>query len=104
MTTTTVHEYSVKSGIRPTPKFTEKGLAEYSANVGLRCGHDCAYCSTGASNRCARAFAELGLNAYEFGYAIDADPGSGVSRITGARLTTSLAAFGVTPISTRHAP
>lgn len=70
MKTTTVYEYPMKSGIRPTPAFAKKGLADYSANVGLKCGHDCTYCSTGASNRCAKAFKELGLNAYELGYAI----------------------------------
>ncbi len=48
---TKVFEVKMKSGIRRTPEFEKKGLAGYAVNVGLRCGHGCEYCSTGASVR-----------------------------------------------------
>ena len=46
---------SLASGIRPSPEFEKKGLAEYAINVGLRCGHDCTYCSSRATLRCQTA-------------------------------------------------
>ena len=45
---TKVFNIAMKSGIRRTPEFEKKGLAGYAVNVGLRCGHGCEYCSTGA--------------------------------------------------------
>lgn len=66
----TVHYYSLLDGIRRTPGFQKKGLATHSVNVGLKCGHDCTYCSTGASVRLHRAFGRLGLSPLDRGYAI----------------------------------
>lgn len=65
-----VHHYTLKSGITRTPEFEKKGLATHAANIGLKCGHDCLYCSTGAMLRCHKAFKELGENPFGFGYAI----------------------------------
>jgi DNA repair photolyase len=45
---TKVFNVEMKSGIRRTPEFEKKGLAGFAVNVGLRCGHGCEYCSTGA--------------------------------------------------------
>ena len=42
------YTHTLKGGIRPTPKFAEKRLADYGVNVGLRCGHECTYCSSPA--------------------------------------------------------
>ena len=44
---------SLAEGIRRSPKFEEKGLAQYAINVGVRCGHDCTYCSSRAMLRTA---------------------------------------------------
>ena len=62
--------YKLGSGIKPSPKFQEKGLAEFAVNVGLRCGHDCTYCSSRAMLRCHRAHKALGTNAFGTGYSI----------------------------------
>lgn len=62
--------HSMKSGIRATPEFAKKRLAEYAVNVGLKCGHDCTYCSSGALLRCHAAFKEFGENPFRFGYSI----------------------------------
>lgn len=43
--------WALADGIYRTPKFEEKGLAQYAINVGLRCGHDCTYCSSRAMLR-----------------------------------------------------
>jgi DNA repair photolyase len=42
---------SLAGGIRRSPEFEKKGLAQYAINVGLRCGHDCTYCSSRAMLR-----------------------------------------------------
>ena len=67
--------YPLKGGgIRPSPEFAKKGLAQFAVNVGLRCGHDCTYCSSRAMLRCHTAFKELGKKAFATGYSIvDAD-------------------------------
>lgn len=65
-----VHCYQRQTGITRTPEFKKKGLATHAVNVGLKCGHDCLYCSTGAMLRCHKAFKELGENPFGFGYAI----------------------------------
>ena len=67
--------YPLKGGgIRPSPEFAKKGLAQFAVNVGLRCGHDCTYCSSRAMLRCHSAFKELGKKAFATGYSIvDAD-------------------------------
>ena len=65
-----IHHYPLKTGINRTPEFEKKGLASFAVNCGLKCGHDCLYCSTGAMLRCHKAFKELGENPFGFGYAI----------------------------------
>ncbi len=67
---TRVHHVDLGGGIRRTPEFEKKGLATHAVNVGLKCGHDCTYCSTGACVRCHRAFKDVGESPYEFGFAI----------------------------------
>ena len=62
--------YKLKGGIKPSPKFQQKGLAEFAVNVGLRCGHDCTYCSSRAMLRCHKAHQALGTNAFATGYFI----------------------------------
>jgi DNA repair photolyase len=57
------YDCSLLNGIRPSPEFHKKGLAQYAVNVGLRCGHDCTYCSTRAMLRCHPAFKEHGRRA-----------------------------------------
>jgi len=65
-----VYEYEMKSGISRTKEFEKKGLAAYAVNCGLKCGHGCTYCSTGAMLRTHKAFKKLGLNPFGNGYAI----------------------------------
>ena len=65
-----IHHYTLQTGITRTPEFEKKGLATHAVNIGLKCGHDCLYCSTGAMLRCHKAFKELGENPFGFGYAI----------------------------------
>ena len=65
-----IHHYPLATAIHRTPEFAKKKLAEFSVNVGLKCGHDCTYCSSGAVLRCHRAFQELGESPFKTGYAI----------------------------------
>ena len=65
-----VHCYQRKTGITRTPEFEKKGLATHAVNVGLKCGHGCLYCSTGAMLRTHSAFGKLGENPFGQGYAI----------------------------------
>ena len=65
-----IHAYELKSGIRRTPEFEKKRLAKFAVNVGLKCGHSCSYCSSGALLRCHKAFKKVGESPFEFGYAI----------------------------------
>jgi DNA repair photolyase len=65
-----VHYKELKSGINRTPEFEKKQLASYSINVGIKCGHGCLYCSTGAMLRTHILFRECGENPFGFGYAI----------------------------------
>ena len=58
---TTVFNVEMKSGIRRTPEFEKKGLAGYAVNVGLRCGHGCEYCSTGALLRTHQWFQQSSI-------------------------------------------
>ena len=68
--TSRTHNYTLKNGITRTPEFEKKGLATHAVNIGLKCSHDCLYCSTGAMLRCHKAFAELGERPFGFGYSI----------------------------------
>ena len=65
-----VHHYKRQTGITRTSEFERKGLATHAVNIGLKCGYDCLYCSTGAMLRCHKAFKELEENPFGFGYAI----------------------------------
>jgi len=58
------------TGISRTPEFQKKLMADYAVNCGLKCGHDCLYCSTGAVMRRHKAFQPLGENPFGHGYAI----------------------------------
>lgn len=69
------YTYPLVSGIRPTPEFAKKKLAQFAVNVGVKCGHDCTYCSSGATLRCHRAFKEVGESPFGHGYSI-VDPGT----------------------------
>ena len=64
------YTFRLGSGIKPSPEFAKKGLAQYAVNVGLRCGHDCTYCSSRAMLRCHKAFGEIGEKAFDTGYSI----------------------------------
>lgn len=75
-----VYEWELKNGITRTKEFEKKGLATHAVNCGLKCGHGCKYCSTGAMLRSHKAFKELGLNPFDNGYAI-------VDRKTPQRIT-----------------
>ena len=65
-----IHPWQMTTGITRTPEFQRKLLADYSVNCGLKCGHDCLYCSTGAVMRRHKAFKQLGENPFGHGYAI----------------------------------
>ena len=58
------------TGITRTPEFERKRLASFAVNVGTKCGHDCAYCSTGAQLRMHRSFREAGQSPFSRGYAL----------------------------------
>ena len=65
-----IHTTRLKTGITTTKEFAKKGLATHGVNPGVKCGHDCLYCSSGAMLRWHRAFQELGLDPFGHGYAI----------------------------------
>lgn len=65
-----IHTYQLRSGIRPTPEFAKKGLAQFAVNVGVKCGHDCTYCSTGATLRRHPAFEQVGESPFGSGFCI----------------------------------
>ncbi len=65
-----MHQYPMKTGITKTPEFAKKKLADYAINCGLKCGHGCRYCSSGAMLRTHKAFRELNENPFGFEYAI----------------------------------
>ncbi|MDD5134706.1 MAG: radical SAM protein [Phycisphaerae bacterium] len=75
------YTYQMKTGIVRTPEFERKGLATHGVNVGLKCGHECTYCSTPTMIRAHKAFKNLGLSAFNTGYAvIDTDTPRRVAR------------------------
>lgn len=65
-----IFEQGMKSGITRTKEFERKGLASYAVNVGLKCGHGCRYCSSGAMLRTHGVFRRIGKSAFDFGYAV----------------------------------
>jgi DNA repair photolyase len=64
------HTVKLTGGIRRTHEFEKKRLAQFSVNVGTKCGHDCLYCSTGALMRMHPSFREAGESPFGFGYSI----------------------------------
>jgi DNA repair photolyase len=64
------HITELGTGISPAPEFAKKGLAEFSVNVGTKCGHDCLYCSTGSILRMHKSFKEADESPFGLGYAI----------------------------------
>jgi DNA repair photolyase len=46
------------------------GLAQFAVNVGVKCGHDCPYCSTGALMRMHHAFRRVAQSPFGLGYSI----------------------------------
>lgn len=64
------YEWKLKNGISRTKEFEKKGLCEYAVNTGLKCGHGCTYCSTGAMLRVHPAFKKLQLSPFDNNYAI----------------------------------
>jgi DNA repair photolyase len=65
-----MHQCSLKTGISRSKEFEKKTLAEFAANVGTKCGHDCTYCSSGAMLRMHPSFRETKENPFGRGYAI----------------------------------
>ena len=65
-----VHHFPLKTGISRAPEFEKKGLASFAVNCGIKCGHDCRYCSTGAMLRMHDGFKDCGENPFASGYAI----------------------------------
>lgn len=65
-----IYQHSLKNGITRTKTFEEKGLAQFAVNCGLKCGHGCTYCSTGAMLRTNPIFKKLGLSPFDNSYAI----------------------------------
>ncbi len=64
------HEWQLKAGITRTREFERKRLACFAVNCGLKCGHDCLYCSSGAVLRTHPAFRQFGENPFGHGYCI----------------------------------
>ena len=76
-----IYHYTMKTGITRSPKFEQKRLAMYAVNPGLKCGHGCTYCSTGAMLRTHRAFKSVGQSPFDNTYAIiDPDTPDRVAR------------------------
>lgn len=74
------YQVSLTMGIKRTPEFERKGLAEFAVNVGTKCGHDCTYCSTGAVLRTHWSFQQVGESPFARGYSIvDPDTPEGVA-------------------------
>jgi len=65
-----IYNYTMTTGITRSPKFEQKRLAMYAVNPGIKCGHGCTYCSTGAMLRTHRAFKLIGRSPYDNTYAI----------------------------------
>ena len=64
------YQVTLKSGISRTKEFEKKGLAQFSVNVGTRCGHQCLYCSTPSLLRMHNSFKQIGESPFGDGYAI----------------------------------
>ena len=65
-----IHQVTKKTGITRTKEFEKKLLAQYAVNPGMKCDHDCLYCSTGAMLRTHKAFRDVQESPFEVGYGI----------------------------------
>jgi DNA repair photolyase len=76
-----VYTATLRAGITRTPEFERKRLATHAVNIGLKCGHGCVYCSSGAMLRMHPAFREIGRSPFKQGYAVvDPDTPERVAR------------------------
>ncbi len=66
----TTYETRLTAGITRTKEFERKRLARFAVNIGTKCGHGCAYCSTGALLRMHRSFVQAGRSSFEQGFSI----------------------------------
>ena len=64
------HNFPFKSGINRSKEFEKKKLATFSCNPGIKCGHDCLYCSTGAMMRMHKAFKTYGEDPFGHDFSI----------------------------------
>ena len=67
---TRVHEVALVGGINRSEEFERKGLAKYAINCGLKCDHDCLYCSTASFLGRNALFSATGEKVDGVGYAI----------------------------------
>ncbi len=75
------YETTLTTGITRTKEFERKRLAGVAVKIGTKCGHECAYCSTGALLRMHRSFARAGRSSFEQGFSIvDPDTPERVAR------------------------
>jgi len=82
------HTHPLKGGIKRAAEFEKKKLASFAVNCGIKCNHDCLYCSTGAMLRMHPGFKACGENPFGFGYSIvDADMPARVAE-DAARITS----------------
>jgi DNA repair photolyase len=65
-----IYTTTLKSGITRTKEFEKKKLAQFSINVGTRCGHQCIYCSTPSMLRMHKSFRQVGESPFGHGYSI----------------------------------
>ncbi len=65
-----IHSFKMKAGISRSKEYEKKRLAFYVVNSGIKCGHDCLYCSTGAVMRMHPAFKQAGEKPFDTGYTI----------------------------------
>ena len=65
-----IYTTTLKSGITRTKEFEKKKLAQFSINVGTRCGHQCIYCSTPSMLRMHKSFRQVDESPFGHGYSI----------------------------------
>lgn len=65
-----LYTYPLAQGIKPSKEFARKKLCEFAVNVGVKCAHDCTYCSTGTMMRMHPAFKAHDRSPFEPGYSI----------------------------------
>lgn len=82
-----IYHCTLKSGITRSQEFEKKRLATHAVNIGVKCGHGCQYCSSGAMLRMHPAFKEHAVNPFKHGYAI-IDPDTPIRVASDARKIT----------------